>query len=153
MTWLVFGALLGGEKYVREYVNILQSDSSQDQAPKKFVITRQDIVDWTKALGDEDITVSEKTEDPQMPHSLRWKNRTFALAYGTDIGVLLIARIHDDYAQELSKTHRVDRSKFPKGPCWWAIPINQTWTSKQEVLEVLTQAITHTKSKTVKASA
>ena len=161
--WLVFGAFLKGEKntttqaereFIREYVTVLcegqVGGGVASQPPAKFVITRQDIVNWTRTLGDTDITVSEKTDDPQMPHSLRWKNKTFSLAYGTDAGVLLIARIPDTYAAELSKVHKVTRSKFPKGPCWWAIPIVCTWKSKEAVLEVLNTSVNYVRAKTVK---
>jgi len=152
LAWLVFGVFIKGGKnsqsreYVREYATAL----NEQPAPKgitQFTVTRQNIVDWTRSMGDIDITVREKIDDPQMPHSLRWKNKTFALAYGTDAGVLLIARIPDDYVAVLSKSHRIDRSKFPKGPYWWTIPINQTWTSKEMVMELLKKSVRYVSEK------
>ncbi|MCL2587664.1 MAG: hypothetical protein FWE31_05540 [Firmicutes bacterium] len=138
LAWLVFGAFIkAGEnrqirEYVREYATTLNEQST---------ITRQNIVDWTRTMGDINITVRERADDPQMPHSLRWNNKTFALAYGTDAGVLLIVWITDDYAARISKSHRIDRAKFPKGPYWWTIPLDQTWTNKEMVMELLKNSV------------
>ena len=145
LAWFIFGALIkAGEsrqsrEYVREYTTTLNGQPA--------TITRQNIVDWTRTMGDIDITVKERNDDPQMPHSLRWKNKTFALAYGTDAGVLLIVWITDEYAATISKSHRIDRAKFPKGPYWWTIPIGQSWTSKEIVMELLKKSVEYVSKK------
>jgi len=155
LTWLLFGSFIKRKdnpqpgqtdmELIKEYVSSLRKE--QPSTPTRFAITRQDIVDWIKTLEETDITVHKRTQDPQMPHSFRWNGKTFALTYGTDVGVLLIVRIQDTYAKELSKIHRVDRSTFPKGPCWWAIPLDHTWTSKEMVLELLKTSIAYVKAK------
>jgi len=157
VTWLLFG-MFGKRKdnpqpgqadmeLMLQYVLALQKEQPQTPTKAKFAITRQDIVDWIKTLEETDITVKKRTQDPQMPYSLRWKDKTFALAYGTEVGVLLIVRIQDTYAKDLAEIHRVDRSTFPKGPSWWAIPLDHTWTSKEMVLNLLESSITYVKTK------
>jgi len=148
LTWLVFGVFIkaGENRQSREYVREYITDLSLNGMALS-TITRQNIVDWARTMGDIDITIKERTDDPQMPHSLRWKNKTFALAYGTDAGVLLIVWITDEYAATISKSHRIDRAKFPKGPYWWAILIGQSWTNKEMVMELLKKSVEYVSKK------
>ena len=108
--------------------------------PDEFSITRQDISAFAMNQDPEFITLKEKP-DPQFPYSLKWKNKTFHMLYGTDKGVIMIARLREQDAKGLSKRHNIQPSKFPRGKNWFVIPIDNTFTNREQVTDITLMAI------------
>jgi len=108
---------------------------------QNLVVTRKEIAADIIALGNPDLTVSERPQQPQLPMSLKYKGKTYAMLFGTDAGVLMIVRIDDVYADILSIKHpEICRSKFPKGRNWYFIPVDGAFKNKEEVYRVLEHA-------------
>jgi len=106
-----------------------------------FMITRKEIVEDTKALGIASITVVERGKEPHLPVSLKFKDKTYAMLYGTDKGVMMIAKLSDAYADKLAVRHpRVCRVKFPAGPNWYYVPVDGAFDGKESVYAVLNAA-------------
>ena len=106
-----------------------------------FYITRQEIADDTKKMGITDITVVERPKQPQLPVSLKYKGKTYAMLYGTDKGVLMIARFDEEYAGELARIHpEICRAGFPRGANWYSLPVDGAFREKESVYRVLTAA-------------
>jgi len=118
---------------------------------KDFSITRKEIADDVREIENPDIAVVERLKQPQLPMSLKYKNKTYAMLYGTDEGVLMTVKISDDYAEELAETHsEICRACFPNGPNWYHIPIDGAFRDKESVYRVLTSARTFVKNTTKK---
>jgi len=102
-----------------------------------FTITRKEIVDDTRAIGNPDIVILEK-EQPQMPVSLKYKGKTYAILYGTDKGVMMVVKLTDSYADKLAAKHpQIRRAKFPAGANWYYVPVDGAFDSKDAVYSVL----------------
>jgi len=109
---------------------------------KKFLITRKEIADHIRSIENPDITVVERHEQPQLPMSLKFKGKTFAMLYGTDEGVLITARIPCEYTEKLVRTYpEICLARFPNGPNWYYIPVDSTFSDKESVYSVLTNAL------------
>jgi len=109
-----------------------------------FLITRRKIAEDFKNVGNPDIKILERPENPQLPMTLKYKGKTFALLHGTDSGVLMIARLAEDYATELIYKHpalAIRRATFPKGPNWYSVPVEGVFRDKDSVYDVLTNAL------------
>jgi len=106
-----------------------------------FFITRREIAEDTRNLRNPDITVEERPDQPQLPTTLRYKGRTYAMLYGTDKGVLMTVRITDSCADKLSgKYPGIKPARFPKGPNWYRIPIEGAFSDKEEIYRILFEA-------------
>lgn len=107
-----------------------------------FFITRHEITEDTRKSGDTDITVTERPYQPQLPASLKYKGKTYAMLYGTDKGVLMIVKIDDGYADELaSKYPGVRRASFPNAPNWYYVPVEGgAFKTKEEVYGIIFEA-------------
>ncbi|MCL2370275.1 MAG: hypothetical protein FWC80_03505 [Firmicutes bacterium] len=103
-----------------------------------YTMTRREIVEDTKAIASKDITIVEKPLEPQMPVSLKHKTKTYAILYGTDKGVMMVAKLYDAYADRLAVRHpQIRRAKFPAGANWYYIPVDGAFDSKKSVYAVL----------------
>jgi len=112
-----------------------------------LTMTRREIADALRAKGDPDIKIVERPDQPQLPMSLKYKTKTFAMLHGTDSGVLMIVRIWDDYARQLLAVHpKLRRAHFPRGRNWYYVPIDGTFQNKEAVYRVLSNAETFVKS-------
>lgn len=102
-------------------------------------ITRREIAERTRALGNRNITVSEYSMESQIPMSLKWKSNTYAMLYADDLGLLAILALDKEFAKELSKTHPdIHHPKFPKGAYWYALKINdKTFDTVEDVYKLL----------------
>jgi len=110
-------------------------------AVKSAFITRREIVDEVKSSENLDITVVERPFLPQLPTSLRYKKKTFAMLYATDKGVLMIVKLDDNYAHELAyKYPGIRRAHFPQAPNWYHIPVEDAFTDKEEIYRILFEA-------------
>jgi len=106
-----------------------------------FFITRREIAEDTRGLGNPDLTIKEYPYQPQLPTILKCKDRTYAMLYATDRGVLIIARLTDAYAEELiCKYPGVRRASFPRGANWYCVPVEKAFTDKEEVYRILFEA-------------
>jgi len=102
-----------------------------------FVITRREILSDTKAIGNDNITIVEKDE-PQMPVSLKYKTKTYAILYGTDRGVMMVVKLSDTFADKLAvKLPEIRRAKFPAGANWYYVPVDGAFDGKEAVYTVL----------------
>jgi len=137
LAWYAFYKAV--ESIVSEAQYMVRLEHTEVSAPTGFTMTREEIVERTRALKNENLVAIEKDE-PQFPYSLKWKTKTFALLYGTDKGVLMIIRIPEDYAAKLGKVHEVTPAKFPKGRFWQVIPLGKTFKDKTEVYDILDKA-------------
>jgi len=109
--------------------------------PAAWSITRKAIADHMRALENPDIQVIERAAQPQLPTSLRYKEKTFAMLHGTDQGVLILAKIPSGYASELTCKHPgVDRARFPNGTDWYSIPVDSAFDTHESVYAVLEKA-------------
>ena len=125
--------------------NILAMLQSQVKEPA-FSITRKEIVDYVQSKDPENIS-AKIPEGPQHLYSLKWKKATFAMLHGTDKGVLMIVLLNEQTQQELGKKHNVQRAKFPRGENWYTIPIDNTFTTKEQVFAIIQLAIDFVKLK------
>jgi len=106
-----------------------------------FFITRREIAEDARRLGDPDITVSEYPCQPQLPTTLKYRGRTYAMLYATDNGVLIIARLDNGYAEELvCKYPGIRHAAFPRGANWYCVPVGRAFTDKEEVYRILFEA-------------
>jgi len=106
-----------------------------------FFVTRKEIAEDTRNIGDPDITVVERPKQPQLPASLKYRGKTYAMLHGTDDGLLMIVKIPDEYAELLGRTHpNICRANFPHGANWYYIPIDGAFWNKDSVYSVLTSA-------------
>lgn len=122
----------------KNYLTSLQKFRIENSS--KFIITRREIAEDTRNLKNPSITVSQPAS-PQFPTSLKWKGKTYAMLYASEMSVLMIVRISDEYANELSQTHpEVYRAVFPKGSNWYVVQIDGAFPNKESVYEVLTAA-------------
>jgi len=102
-----------------------------------FAITRREIIADTRAIGNEDIAVLERAE-PQMPVSLKYKGKTYAILYGTDRGVMMVVKLSDGFADRLAVKHpEIRRAKFPAGANWYYVPVDGAFDGKEAVYTVL----------------
>ena len=102
-----------------------------------FAITRREIIADTRAIGNEDIVVLERVE-PQMPVSLKYKGKTYAILYGTDRGVMMVVKLSDGFADKLAVKHpEIRRAKFPAGANWYYVPVDGAFDGKEAVYTVL----------------
>jgi len=102
-----------------------------------FRITRKEIVADTIALENPHITVLERVE-PQMPVSLKYKGKSYAILYGTDKGVMMVVKLSDAFADKLAVKHpEIRRAKFPAGANWYYVPVDGAFESKEAVYTVL----------------
>jgi len=103
----------------------------------EFYITRREMVADTLALNNTDIKVLERVE-PQMPVSLKYKDKTYAILYGTDRGVMMVVKLSDVFADKLAVKHpEIRRAKFPAGANWYYVPVDGAFDSKEAVYTVL----------------
>jgi len=103
----------------------------------EFSITCKEIIADTLALSDKNITLLERAE-PQMPVSLKYKNKTYAILYGTDRGVMMVVKLSDIFADRLAVRHpEIRRAKFPAGANWYYIPVDGAFDGKESVYKVL----------------
>ena len=63
------------------------------------------------------------------------------MLYGTDKGVLMIVRIHEEDKLELAKTHNIQQAKFPRGKNWFSLMIDNTFTNRDQVYRIINMAI------------
>ena len=103
-----------------------------------FVITRREIAEDMQKSKDPDVTVVVRFEKPLLPVSIKLRGKTYAMLHGTDMGVFMLIRLEDSYAEKLSDTHpEISRSSFPKGPNWYYIPIDGAFKDKESLYRVL----------------
>jgi len=113
----------------------------------EFMLTRKEIAQETQKRGGEAVTIVERA-DAQLPMSLKYGPKTFAMLYGTDAGIVMTARISDGYAAELFETHPAIRpAKFPRR--WYQIIIDGTFKDKESVFAVLTEAANYVKESSI----
>ena len=109
--------------------------------PAKHIYSRAEMIEDTLALNDENITVSQRPDQPQLPVSLKYKKKTYAMLYASDGGILIIARLPQTFADMVMRVHpATKKAVFPKGPYWFSIPIDETFQSKAEIHEILDSA-------------
>jgi predicted DNA-binding protein (MmcQ/YjbR family) len=114
---------------------------------KNHVVTRKEIAEATRAMDNPDIKVVERLHQPQLPMSLRVKDKTYAMLHGTDGGVMMTVKISDEYANMLgAKYHGVSKASFPCGLNWYYIPVDNTF-SRDSVFEILYAAAEFTSQK------
>jgi len=144
VTYMVFRNFVKGKVEEIEYVSTIRASVIEQSTTE---ITRQEIMDRARAMNDTNITVCEKQNDPRCPYTLKWQKKTFIMMYGTDKGVILIARISDEYASQLGNFHNVTRAKFPRGDNWYVIPVDSTFTTKESVYKIIDTACDFVKAK------
>ena len=106
-----------------------------------FSITREEVADKIRGIGDPDVGVIERPQRPWLPTSLRCGGKTYALLYGTDKGVAMVVRITDRYAEELAKIRPgVRRARFPRGANWYYIPAFGAFGNRKPVYRTLDAA-------------
>ena len=106
------------------------------------VLSRREIIEYTQASLNAKITVVERPMEPQLPTSLKYKGKTYAMLYGTEGGVVMVMKLEDDYAAELAVNNPgIGRTKFPAGPNWYYVPVNDNFETKEAVYTVLTNSI------------
>jgi len=101
-------------------------------------ITRQEIVEEFRRIKDTSLEIVDRFDNPRLPSSLKHKGKTFASMFGTDMGIILVAKLPQDVADVLAKNHRdFGPSSFPKGKNWYALPIGSSFKNKADVIDVL----------------
>ncbi|MCL2821574.1 MAG: bacteriohemerythrin [Firmicutes bacterium] len=117
-----------------------------------FKITRKEIAERTMELvqtnGDTNINIAQRPKQLQLPMSLKYGKKTFALLYGTEEGVLMILNLDNDVAEHLAQTHpEICRASFPAGKNWYYLPVDGAFTCKEEVYRVLDSSMEFIKEK------
>lgn len=129
----------------RSRANMLAMLQNQVKEPG-FLITRKEIIEYAQNKDPENIS-AKIPEGPQHLYSLKWKKSTFAMLHGTDKGVLMVLLLNEKSQLELAKKHNVQRSKFPRGEHWYTIPVDKTFTTKEQVFAIIQMAIDFVKAK------
>jgi len=105
-------------------------------------ITREGIMEYSGKLENPNIKVIDRPMEPQLPTSLKFKTRTYAMLYGTESGVIMIMKLSDAYAKDLMKGHPgVTKAKFPAGPNWYYVPVDNKFESIETVYPVLAHSL------------
>lgn len=126
----------------RDYEN-MAADDDDFYIPADFTITRQDILDYMDEMEYDPrrypLKGSYKLKNKiYFPDSLLCKNKGIGFLYEKKDGIKLIIRVEDQYADALSAVYDTCYiSKFPKGKNWFAIVIDNSFRSKQEVFQIL----------------
>ena len=117
---------------------IRKQDAGHIEKPKDHLITRQEIVAYARKLNSK--IVIKEAQEPQFPYSIRWKNKTVVMLYGTDKGVMMIVRLNEKDKEEISKIHELKQAKFPRGKYWSSVLIDNTFIVKEQVFRILHMA-------------
>ncbi|GHU99942.1 hypothetical protein FACS1894211_06250 [Clostridia bacterium] len=114
------------------------ADANREQ---RFLLTRKEIADEIRRT-EPAVGVVEHPDNPILPISLKIRSRTFAMLYAADDGgVSMIVRITDSYADGLARSHPgIRRATWPKGPNWYFISIDDTFSDADDVFNILTLA-------------
>ena len=108
-------------------------------SPSAELITREEITDYIKSLGDRHLSV---TSDHSNVLSLKWKTKIYAMLYAADKGVLLMVRVAENYARALCL--KIDRTKL-KGSNWYSV-LTDYMSDKRKIYEILAEACKFVKS-------
>jgi len=136
----------------REYLILLEQYRLAN--PQVFRITRREIADDVTAMNLAGVEVCERLYSPQLPMSLKFKSKTYAMLHAMDDGVLMTVQLSEDFAEELKVRHTdLCKSKFPKGTYWFTLPIGAAFENKDEVYNVLEYARAFVESKYLAALA
>ncbi|MCL2371076.1 MAG: hypothetical protein FWC80_07620 [Firmicutes bacterium] len=105
-------------------------------------ITRHQIMEYSGKLDNPNVKVIDRPMEPQLPTSLKFKTRTYAMLYGTESGVIMIMKLDDSYAKDLMKNHQgITKAKFPAGPNWYYVPVDNKFENIQAVYPILTHSL------------
>ena len=105
-------------------------------------ITRHEIMEYSGKLDNPNVKVVDRPMEPQLPTSLKFKTRTYAMLYGTESGVIMIIKLDDAYAKSLMKNYpRITRAKFPAGSNWYYVPIDNKFENIETVYPILTHSL------------
>ncbi|MDR0426107.1 MAG: AAA family ATPase [Clostridiales bacterium] len=135
-------------KAEREYAAAL---AELKEAYAEFRISRSEIAKRMRALAaaqdNADINVIERPKQPQLPMSLRYREKTFGMLYSIETGVLMVLRMSRAYAEELSARHpELCRAQFPAGPNWYSLPVDGAFEDKAAVYRVLDHSLDFVKA-------
>jgi len=109
--------------------------------PQKPSFSRLEIINDVTKLPDENISVKVRKDAPQLPATLKYKNKGYAMLYAADEGMLVIAKLPKDFANTVAYSHpATNRAVFPKGAHWFSVPIDSTFKDKAEIHEILNTA-------------
>ena len=105
------------------------------------IITRQEIVDEAYESGGAEISTVVHPEQLHQPVSLKWHNKTYAMLYGTDCGIVMIIKLSNDYAAHLKTVHpAICRAHFPTAENWYYVHVDKEFHSKECVYKVIHSA-------------
>jgi len=146
MSYAYVLAKYGSEADIESAPKLIYTDFSdsedKDNTDLDAGITRKAIIEYTISLENPDITVIDRPMEPQLPVSLKYKGKTYAMLYGTESGVVMIGKISDDYVKMLKKANiYVTKAKFPAGANWYLIPFNKTFANIEEVYSTLNDSV------------
>ncbi|MCL2570145.1 MAG: hypothetical protein FWE16_02975 [Firmicutes bacterium] len=100
-------------------------------------VTRMDILADMRQVNDPTLEILDRFDCPRQPSSLKYKSKTFAFLYGTDLGIILIALLPEETSARLAKEcPEFGKSTFPKGKDWYQLPIAESFT-KEFINEIL----------------
>lgn len=113
----------------------------KDSIKLEFSMSKQKITDHIKETQPESCTIVEREKTKTgliLPNSFNWNNRTYLMVYEKKGVVKMVCRCSDAYADNLSLTHvEVCRSRFPKGKNWYDVVIDGTFSTEQEVWDII----------------
>jgi hypothetical protein len=75
------------------------------------------------------------------PTSLKYFGNTFAMLHVTDRGISMTVKIPENHKPEFKRRHKAYQPNFPKGPYWYYVPVGDSFKSKEEVYDILNNAL------------
>jgi len=135
------------------YKNFARGD--EDKEENTYLdLTRREIMDYTGKDDNPDITVIDRPMEPQLPVSLKYKDKTYAMMYGTEVGIFMIIKLDNAYAKELIAMHSgVTKAKFPAGPNWYSVPLSGIFNTKEKAYALLERSLKFVQEYKAKAKA
>jgi predicted DNA-binding protein (MmcQ/YjbR family) len=122
-----------------QHASVVEDLFNHETSPR---FSRKRIIEEVLRIDNVNITIKIRNDQPELPASLNYMKRTFAMLHGTDHGVVMIVKISDHCAHELSKYHpHVRKSLFPRGANWYYIPIDDSFETEDEVFNILYKAM------------
>jgi len=125
---------------VVQHESVMQEPQAvvKEECSCKSFLTRHDIVDEARKSGGFDISVVEHPEQLHQPVLLKWHGKTYSMLYGTDLGVIIIIKLANEYAEALRATYPdICRAHFPTESHWYYLPVNGAFPDKESVFEII----------------
>jgi len=125
----------GSITYEKHEPLIITREILVDNSP---IITRDEMVERFSRIDDSSLEIVDRFDNPRLPSSFKWRNKTFVNLFGTDKGIILVAKLPEEKAAYIKQAHpSLCPASFPKGKNWYSLLIDDTFKSKEDVMRII----------------